>query len=92
MVWCVLLQPHNRIGLTNLLQYQIHYESGLYFGGKRLRELPNPIPARDEIIPDPDSVPLTVLNHPVGTQNGVPSVAYEEQAPAPLPQGGDDTM
>jgi len=67
---------------TNLFQFQIGHENGSVFHGDKLRELPDPIPARDEIIPDPDSIPLTVLNHPLGTKHEVPCAAYEE-IPAP---------
>ena len=72
-------------------QYQIGHESGSTFHGDQLRELPDPIPARDEIIPDPDSIPLTVLNHPLGTKNEVPCAAYEEMyaLPPPSEEGPD---
>ena len=62
----------------------------MVFHGDKLRELPDPIPARDEIIPDPDSVPLTVLNHPLGTKHEVDFGAYEEQAPVAPPGEGAD--
>ena len=88
---CVFLSPHSRrIAFTNFYQYQIPHESGSSFHGDKLRELPDPIPARDEIIPDPDSVPLTVLNHPLGTKHEVDFGAYEEQVPVPPSGEGSD--
>lgn len=77
---------------TNLSQYQIVQESEISFHGDRLRELPDPIPARDEIIPDPDSIPLTILNHPLGTKLEAPTAAFEEPIP-PIPSGeGPDAV
>jgi len=88
----VVLLPHRRVAFTKLSQYQIAYESGSVFHGDRLRELPDPIPARDEIIPDPDSIPLTVLNHPLGTKHEVDFGAYEKQVPAPPSGEGPDAV
>lgn len=78
-------------GFTNLSQYQNLHESG-FFDGKRLRELPDPIPARDEIIPNPDSLPLTILNHPLETKHEDPLAAYEEEVPAPPSEEGLNTV
>ena len=75
--------PHRPIHVasTNLSQYQLYNESGAALNRNQLRELPDPIPARDEIIPDPDSIPLAVLIHPLGTKHEIPLDAYEEQLP-----------
>ena len=90
--WCVFLPPHGYTPFTNISQYQIFHENGPVFHGDQLRELPDPIPARDEIIPDPDSIPLSVLNYPLGTKHEVPSAAYEEQVPTPPPEAGPDLV
>ena len=90
--WCVFLLPHSYTGFINLPQYQIIFESGLYFDGKRLRELPDPIPARDEIIPNPDSIPLSILIHPLGTKHEGPLTACEGGVPAPSSEDGPTTV
>ena len=77
---------------TNLQQYQVAHESGSTFHGDKLRELPDPIPAREEIIPNPDSIPLTVLNHPLGTKHEIDFSAYEEQFVEPPSEEGPDAM
>jgi hypothetical protein len=64
----------------------------MVFHGDKLRELPDPIPARDEIIPDPDSIPLAILNHPLETKHEVDYDAYDEQVPEPYPEEGPDAM
>ena len=70
------------VASTNLSQYQLYNKNGAALHRDQLRELPDPIPARDEIIPDPDSVPLAVLVHPLGTKHEIPLGAYEEELPA----------
>ena len=86
--WCVFLLPYNHAPFTNLSQYQIGFENGNVLHGDRLRDLPDRIPARDDIIPDPDSIPLTVLNYPLGTRYEDPLAGLEEQVPAPLSEEG----
>ena len=75
--------PHSHAGFTNPPQYQIFHECGPRFDGKRLRELPDPIPARDEIIPDPDSIPLTILIYPLGLKHEGPLDVYNDVPAAP---------
>ncbi|KAF9654056.1 hypothetical protein BDM02DRAFT_1189800 [Thelephora ganbajun] len=73
--------------------YQIAHEKGPFFDGDQLRELPDPVPVREEIIPDPDSVPLTILNHPLGTKHEIDFGAYDEQVPvAPPSEEGPDAV
>ena len=86
-----VLPSRSLAAFTNLSQYQICHESGTVFHGDKLRELPDPIPARDEIIPDPDSLPLTILNHPLGTKHESPCTAYEE-IPAPASEEESGTV
>ena len=88
----MLLLPYSCTSFTNLLQYQVAYESGSVFHGDKLRELPDPIPAREEIIPNPDSIPLTVLNHPLGTKHEIDFSAYEEQFVEPPSEEGSDAV
>ena len=90
--WCVFLLPHSYTILINLSQYQIVYESGIIFDGKRLRELPDPIPARDEIIPNPDSIPLTVLTHPLGKKHEAPLTACGGGVLVPPSEEGPTTV
>ena len=40
-------------------------------------ERPTPIPSKDEIIPDPDSIPLSVLNNPPGKRPEIAFAAYD---------------
>ena len=68
------------------------HENGTNFHGDKLRELPDPIPARDEIIPDPDSIPLTILNHPLGKKHEIDFGAYDEPVPVPPSDEGPGAM
>lgn len=69
--------PWTSLGRSDLaIQYNIS-EEGEGFHGDKLRALPDPIPARDEIIPNLDSVPMSVLNHPVGNKHEVDFAAYD---------------
>ena len=40
-------------------------------------EMPMPMPSRDEIIPDPDSISLSVLNHPPEKRLEIDFAAYD---------------
>lgn len=60
------------------VKYKISSAHELIFDGNKLRDLPDPIPCRDEIIPDPDSIPLSVLNHPIGKKNEINFAAYDQ--------------
>ena len=73
-------------------QFQIAHEKGEIFNGDQLRDLPEPTPARDEIVPDPDSIPLTVLNYPLGTKHEVDFSAYEEKGAVPPSEEGHDIV
>ena len=61
------------------LQYKIASE-GSGFHGDKLRALPDPIPAKKEIIPDPDSIPLSVLNYPTENTHEIDFAAYDSPA------------
>lgn len=56
--------------------YKIGGSHGVVVDGDRLRDIPDPIPCRDETIPDPDSVPLSILNHPIGKRYEPNVAAY----------------
>ena len=61
------------------------------FHGDRLRALPDPIPAKNGVIPDPDSIPLNVLNHPIGDKHEVDFAAYDPLVVS-LSVGGSDAV
>ena len=66
-------------------------ESG--FHGDRLRSLPDPVPVKTGIIPDLDSVPLSVLNHPIGDKHEADFAAYDCPPPTvPSPVDGPDAV
>lgn len=63
------------------------------FDGDKLRELPDPTRCRDEIIPNPESIPLSVLNHPLGTRHEVDFAAYDQPEITLSPvEGGDPVL
>ena len=66
----------NNTGFTSSLQYNIGNVYGATFHGDKLRELPDPIPCKDETIPDPDSIPLSILSHPLGKRHEKDISAY----------------
>ena len=68
------------VDLTAVVQYNLCSGDGGFHGDK-LRALPDPIPARNEIIPDPDLIPLSVLNHPIGNKYEVDFAAYDSPTP-----------
>jgi hypothetical protein len=43
----------------------------------QLGELLNPTPCRDEIIPDPDSIPLDILHYPTEARCEIDFSAYD---------------
>lgn len=61
---------------------------GALFSGENLRGLQYPIPCRDEIIPDPDSVPLSVLHYSTKERCRVDFSAYDPPEPTPPPAEG----
>jgi len=50
---------------------------GFYLKGDKARALPDPIPAQSDIIPDQNSIPLSVLNHPIGNRHETDFAAYD---------------
>jgi hypothetical protein len=60
---------------------------GLFFPKDQLRELPDAIPCRDEIIPHPDAIPLSVLKYPVGKRLKVDITAYSPPEITLSPEG-----
>ena len=80
------------VDLTVTTQYSISSED-TGFHGDRLRSLPDPVPVKNEIIPDPDSVPLSVLNHPIGSKHEKDFAAYDCPAPTvSSPVDGPDAV
>ena len=86
------LSPPVNTGFTDFLQYNICSVYGLFFHGDKLRELPDPIPCRKEIIPNPDSIPLTVLNHPLGRSQEIDFAAYDPPEVTFSPAEGGDPV
>ena len=76
----------------DFLQYNICSANGRIFHGDKLRKLPDPIPCRDEIIPNPDSIPLTVLNHPLGISQEIDFAAYDPPEVTLSPAEGGDPV
>ena len=62
------------------------------FHGDKLRELPDPIPCRDEMIPDPDSIPLSILNHPIGKRHEKNFSAYDPPEVTHSPEEEGDPL
>ena len=63
---------------TGSVKYKIR--SGKGYDGlfkAKFPEMPKSIPSRDEIIPDPDSIPLSVLNNPPGKRLEIDFAAYD---------------
>ena len=74
------------------MQYSIRSQD-VGFHGDRLRSLPDSVPAKNEIIPDPDSIPLDILNHPIGDKHEVDFAAYDFSPPTvPPPVDGPDAV
>ena len=77
----------SQVQLTNRLiiplQFNIASEENGFHGDK-LRELPDPILARDEVFPDPDSIPLDILFYPTESRRELDFAAYEDPIPITL--------
>lgn len=67
------------------VKYNLSNAHGISFGGDQLRELPDPIHHSDGIIPEPDLIPLSILNHPLGKRLEIDSAAYDPVGPSILP-------
>ena len=74
------------------MQYNIGSAQGASFHGDKLRELPDPTPCPDEIIPDPDSLPLSILNHPLGKKHEIDFAAYDPTELTHSPPEGIDPV
>ena len=74
------------------MQYNIGSAQGASFHGDKLRELPDPTPCPDEIIPDPDSLPLSILNHPLGKKHEIDFAAYDPPELTHSPPEGSDPV
>ena len=70
------------------VKYKVGSSHGIVVDGDRLRDVPDPVPCRDETIPDPDSVPLSILNHPIGKRHELNFAAYDPPELAPCPGEG----
>ena len=63
---------------TGSVKYKIRSsgsDDGLFKA--KFPEMPIPIPSGDEIIPDPDFISLSVLNHPPGKRLEIDFAAYD---------------
>jgi len=59
-------------------QYNIASAHGIeFFYNKQFREVLDPIPSRGEMLSDPNSIPLSVLNHPPGKAHEIDLAAYD---------------
>jgi hypothetical protein len=69
------------------VKYNIASEHGMdYFRKKQFRELPDPIPSISETVPDPDSIPLSILNYPLQKGHEIDLAAYDPpELTLPLP-------
>jgi len=92
-VWYVhSFPPPRHANLTDPVQYSIGHLHGAHFHGDKLRELEDPTPCRDEIIPDPDSIPVDILNHPLGNKHEIDFAAYDPPEITLSPTDGGDPM
>lgn len=71
------------------MQYNFCSTHGPVFEEDQFKELNDPIPCRDELIPDPDSIPLSVLNQPLGKRHEINFAAYDPPEPTLPPTEGD---
>ena len=91
-VWYVYsLSRPKGTNFTSFVQYNISNQGASFCGDKR-RELPDPTPCRDGIIPDPDSIPLSILNHPLGKRLEIYSAAYDSPELALPPTEGANPL
>ena len=68
--------PRNT-GFTGFFKYKIPSENDIMSFEFKLPELEKPISCRDELIPDPDSIPLSILNYPPGKRLAIDLAAYD---------------
>jgi hypothetical protein len=59
------------------VKYNLGSVHGVSFDGDRLRNLPESATCGEGMIPDPDSIPLSVLNHPPGKRHEINFAAYD---------------
>ena len=87
---CVHLHRRDPI-LTDFTKYNIASQH-FTFDGDNLRKLPDPVPCRDETIPDPDVIPLSILNYPPGKRLEISFTAYDPPEVPLLPMGESHPM
>ena len=63
------------------VKYKNFREAEKSFDGDEFQGLEGPTPCRDEIIPDPDSIPLSVLYHPTTERYKINLAAYDPPEP-----------
>ena len=77
-VWYV--RPCSVPGKTRFIgpmKYNFCSSHGPAFEEDQFQELTTPIPCRDEVIPDPGSISLSILNHPTGKRHEINFAAYD---------------
>ena len=57
------------------------------FSVDKSQESPDPTPSVEMVVPGPDSIPLSVLNHPAGKRDEIDFAAYDP--PVLSPTEGD---
>ena len=63
-------------------KYNLGSARGLFFPNDQLRELPDPIPCRNDVIPEPDSIPPeSVLNNPISKRLEINLAAFRPPEP-----------
>lgn len=62
---------------TDSVQYNVGSAYGPFFPEGHLRDLPDPIPCGEKIIPKPDTISPSVLNHPTGRRLEINFAAYD---------------
>ena len=70
------------------VKYKIFNADGDSFYGDKLRGLQDQMPCKDEIIPDPDSIPPSILKFPPVKRNEINFAAYDPPEPTLLPMEG----
>ena len=82
---------HRDASFTDFAKYNIASKH-FTFDGDNLRKLPDPVPCRDEMIPDPDSIPLSILNYPPGKRREINFAVYDPPEVPLLPMGESHPM
>ena len=73
----------------DFVKYNIGNEHGIdFFRTKQFREVLVPFPVRSKMIPDPDSIPPSILNHPLGKRHEIDFSAYDPPRLTPAPVEG----